>query len=129
MEVWYGWRVGNKEREVWKARKHDDLVVWGAGRGICTVSSRMSRNGASEDFIELAQSSLSLCLNCGDLEFFVPSRWLGCLSLTLVHFSAVPTYTGSYGTGGSRTPQERAMTPRWPGNRLYLFPPSSEMSL
>ena len=31
-----GWRVGNEEREVWKARKHGDLVVSRAGRGICT---------------------------------------------------------------------------------------------
>ena len=67
-----------------------------------TVSSRMSRNSASEDFLEPAQSSLSICLNCGDLAISVPSCWFGCLSFTLVRFSAIPTFIRFY-SNRSRT--------------------------
>jgi len=41
--------------------------------GRSTVESHESRNGANDDFLEPAQSLLSICLNCGDLAFFVPS--------------------------------------------------------
>jgi len=54
---------------------------------VSSLKSEFSnRSVANEDFIELAQSPLSICLNCRDLTFFVPfSR------STLVHFSAIPT--------------------------------------
>jgi len=39
----YGGWVGNEEREVWKARKHGELVVLRAGGGICTGGSRTPR--------------------------------------------------------------------------------------
>jgi len=61
-----------------------------------TVESHESRNGASDDFLEPAQSPLSICLNCGDLAFSVPSCWFGCLSFTLVRFSAIPTFMRFY---------------------------------
>jgi len=65
---------------------------------ICTVESHESRNGASAGFLEPAQSPFSICLNYGDLAFLVPSGWFGCLSFTLVRFSAIPTFMRFYGT-------------------------------
>jgi len=43
-----------------------------------------------------------VCLNCGDLTFFVASRWLGCLSFTLVRFSAIQTFMRIYGSSCGR---------------------------
>ena len=58
---------------------------------------------AREDFLELAQSSPSVYLKCGQqavangkLEFLVSSCWLGCLSFTLARFSAIPTFMRFY---------------------------------
>jgi len=61
-----------------------------------TVESHESRNGASDDFRDPAQSPLSICLNCGDLVFSIPSCWFGCPSCTSFRFSAIPTFIRFY---------------------------------
>ena len=65
----------------------------------CTVESQESRKCASDDFLEPAQSRLSICLSCSNLAFSVPSCWFGCLSSTLFRFSAIPTFIRFYSYG------------------------------
>jgi len=50
----------------------------------------LAQGSTSADLLEPAQPPL--CLNRGDLAFFVPSCWFGCFSFTLVRFSAITTF-------------------------------------